>query len=120
MSKSYTLDSLFGTFPGGIIVPRIQRGYVQGRDDNKGLGIRANFVPVLVSAAFGGKELALDFIYGIARDDGAGMRCLHPLDGQQRLTTLFLLANASARPRMMQFTTIRGTYRPRDLFRSGR
>lgn len=92
MSKSYTLDTLFGTFPGGIIVPRIQRSYVQGRDDNKGLEIRANFVPVLVSAAFGGKELALDFIYGIARDDGAGMRCLLPLDGQQRLTTLFLLA----------------------------
>lgn len=92
MSLTYTLDSLFKAFPGGIIVPRIQRGYVQGRDNDKGKEICANFVPALVNAAFGGKELALDFIYGVAKDNGAGMRCLLPLDGQQRLTTLFLLA----------------------------
>ena len=92
MSVAYTLESLFKAFPGGIIVPRIQRGYVQGRDDEKGREIRANFVPALVDAAFGGKKLTLDFIYGVAPNNGAGMRCLLPLDGQQRLTTLFLLA----------------------------
>lgn len=92
MSVAYTLESLFMAFPGGIIVPRIQRGYVQGRDDEKGREIRANFVPALVDAAFGGKKLTLDFIYGVTPSNGAGMRCLLPLDGQQRLTTLFLLA----------------------------
>ena len=91
MSETFTLERLFEAFPGGIRIPRIQRGYVQGRDDEKGKEIRANFVPKLVDAVFNGKDLSLDFIYGVARSDGEGRRCLLPLDGQQRLTTLFLL-----------------------------
>ena len=43
MSETFTLERLFEAFPGGIRVPRIQRGYVQGRDDEKGKEIRANF-----------------------------------------------------------------------------
>ena len=86
MNEAYTLKKLFEDFPGGICVPRIQRGYVQGRDDANGKEIRANFVPALVSAVFDKKPLSLDFVYGVA--DG---RCLMPLDGQQRLTTLALL-----------------------------
>ena len=92
MSEMFTLERLFEAFPGGIRIPRIQRGYVQGRDDEKGKEIRANFVPTLVDAVFEGKDLTLDFIYGVAGSDGEGRRCLLPLDGQQRLTTLFLLA----------------------------
>ena len=84
-----TLEEIFEKYKGGIRIPRIQRGYVQGRDDEKGKEIRANFVPTLVDAVFNGKDLSLDFIYGIAGCDGEG---LMPLDGQQRLTTLFLLA----------------------------
>ena len=87
MNEAYTIKKLFEDFPGGICVPRIQRGYVQGRDDANGKEIRANFVPALVSAVFDKKPLSLDFVYGVA--DG---RCLMPLDGQQRLTTLALLA----------------------------
>ena len=92
MSKAYTLGRLFREFPGGICVPRIQRGYVQGRNDEKGKEIRANFVPALVDAVFEEKILSLDFIYGVARDNGADGRSLLPLDGQQRLSTVFLLA----------------------------
>ena len=92
MSEAYTLERLFREFPGGICVPRIQRGYVQGRDDDKGSEIRANFVPALVGGAFGGDELSLDFVYGVASGDGGARRRLLPLDGQQRLSTLFLLA----------------------------
>ena len=92
MSKAYTLERLFREFPGGICIPRIQRGYVQGRNDEKGKGIRANFVPSLVDAVFEGNDLSLDFIYGVARDDGKSGRSLLPLDGQQRLSTVFLLA----------------------------
>lgn len=92
MSEIFTLERLFEAFPRGIRIPRIQRGYVQGRDDEKGKEIRANFVPNLVDAVFNGKDLSLDFIYGVARSDSEGRRCLLPLDGQQRLTTLFLLA----------------------------
>lgn len=92
MNKAYTLDRLFCEFPGGICVPRIQRGYVQGRNDTKGMEIRANFVPALVNATFNGEGLSLDFVYGIASGDGGAGRRLLPLDGQQRLSTLFLLA----------------------------
>ena len=92
MSKAYTLERLFREFPGGICVPRIQRGYVQGRNDEKGKEIRANFVPALVDAVFEEKVLSLDFIYGVAWDNGADGRSLLPLDGQQRLSTVFLLA----------------------------
>jgi len=92
MSKAYTLERLFCEYTGGICVPRIQRGYVQGRDDEKGKEIRANFVPALVDAVFEGNDLSLDFIYGVARDNGTGRRSLLPLDGQQRLSTVFLLA----------------------------
>ena len=92
MSKAYTLERLFCEYTGGICVPRIQRGYVQGRDDEKGKEIRANFVPALVDAVFEGNDLSLDFIYGVARDNGTDRRSLLPLDGQQRLSTVFLLA----------------------------
>lgn len=92
MSKAYTLERLFCEYTGDICVPRIQRGYVQGRDDEKGKEIRANFVPALVDAVFEGNDLSLDFIYGVARDNGTDRRSLLPLDGQQRLSTVFLLA----------------------------
>ena len=84
-----TLEEIFEKYKGGIRIPRIQRGYVQGRDDEKGTEIRANFVPTLVDAVFNGKDLSLDFIYGIAGTDG-DVRM--PLVGQQRLTTLLLLS----------------------------
>jgi len=87
MREVWTLQKLFERFPGGIKIPRIQRGYVHGRDDAKSEEIRANFLPALVSAVFDGKPLSLDFVYGVATDG-----CLLPLDGQQRITTLFLLA----------------------------
>ena len=87
MSEKYTLEKIFSLYPKGICVPRIQRGYVQGRKDEKGLEIRRNFAPALVKAVFGSEELSLDFIYGVAKE-----QCLLPLDGQQRLSTLFLLA----------------------------
>jgi hypothetical protein len=93
MSEIFTLEKLFGRFPGGIRVPRIQRGYVQGRENSKGEAIRAEFVPELVAAIFGGKSLSLDFLYGVTVEGKhVEERCLMPLDGQQRLTTLAILA----------------------------
>ncbi len=92
MNKKYTLENIFEEFSGGIIIPRIQRGFVQGRDDEKGREIRVNFAPALVKTVFGKEELSLDFIYGVALEDEASGQYLLPLDGQQRLSTLFLLA----------------------------
>jgi hypothetical protein len=90
MNEAYTLEKLFDSFPDGICVPRIQRGYVQGRDDDKGKAIRKEFVPVLVNAVLGNVPLSIDFIYGVT-DEYNKKRRLLPLDGQQRLTTVALL-----------------------------
>ncbi|MCQ2380413.1 MAG: DUF262 domain-containing protein, partial [Victivallaceae bacterium] len=68
-----------------IIIPKIQRSYVQGRLDDNGRKCMKNFASALVHDD--GNDLCLDFIYGI---EGAGNSFM-PLDGQQRLTTLVLL-----------------------------
>jgi hypothetical protein len=69
-----------------IEIPIIQRDYAQGRDSDAVARIRANFLDVLHNAVTTGKPISLDFVYG---DVISGT--LRPLDGQQRLTTLFLL-----------------------------
>lgn len=69
-----------------IEIPIIQRDYAQGRDVPAVKVIRDDFLDSLVSALTGGKPISLDFVYG--EIEGGTLR---PLDGQQRLTTLFLL-----------------------------
>lgn len=69
-----------------IEIPLIQRDYAQGRTGPVVEEIRTNFVEVLLDAVAGGQPEGLDFVYGKV-DRGV----LQPLDGQQRLTTLFLL-----------------------------
>lgn len=71
-----------------IEIPIIQRDYAQGRESK--VDIRANFLKDLL-AIIHDKKLELDFIYGSVKNDNDGMTTLQPLDGQQRLTTLFLL-----------------------------
>lgn len=69
-----------------VEIPLIQRDYAQGRHDDAVELIRRDFLDVLVSAITNGDPVDLDFVYG---EISAGT--LRPLDGQQRLTTLFLL-----------------------------
>ena len=69
-----------------IEIPIIQRDYAQGRDSDVVARIRASFLDVLHDGLTTGVPVSLDFIYG---DVVSGT--LRPLDGQQRLTTLFLL-----------------------------
>jgi len=69
-----------------IEIPLIQRDYAQGRDDKKTTDIRSKFVSKLFSALAEEKDIELDFIYGPIHKN-----VFIPLDGQQRLTTLFLL-----------------------------
>ena len=70
-----------------IRVPKIQRDYAQGRDNDVVNDIRSKFVHDLVTAISpAGSPIELDFVYGSYRKDA-----FEPLDGQQRLTTLFLL-----------------------------
>jgi len=71
---------------GSIEIPLIQRDYAQGRRDARVQEIRDSFLEVLLDAVAGGEPVGLDFVYGKIDGD-----TFHPLDGQQRLTTLFLL-----------------------------
>lgn len=72
----------------GVIIPAIQRDYAQGRDEQK--RIRDGFLDALFAALLKGEEIVLDFVYGSIHkiDD---KQYFIPLDGQQRLTTLFLI-----------------------------
>lgn len=67
-----------------IEIPIIQRDYAQGRSGKEYL--RKGFLSSLKYALGNHKQLKLDFVYG-TNEDGK----LYPLDGQQRLTTLWLL-----------------------------
>lgn len=71
-----------------VDIPIIQRDYAQGRD--RAADVREGFLSTLREALRpDGMPLDLDFVYGSLTNDGA--RRLSVLDGQQRLTTLFLL-----------------------------
>jgi len=69
-----------------VEIPLIQRDYAQGREDPSVEVIRRDFLEVLVGAITDGDPVDLDFVYGEIQDG-----TLRPLDGQQRLTTLFLI-----------------------------
>lgn len=76
-----------------IVIPVIQRDYAQGRtDDEHVIEVRKNFVKNLISYLRDAKESShdLDFIYGTVNKNNKREEFV-PLDGQQRLTTLFLL-----------------------------
>lgn len=72
-----------------VIIPKIQRDYAQGRDDSQGKKALERFSKYLVDALYKDQEESLDFVYGTV--EGSGKK-IKPLDGQQRLTTLLLLA----------------------------
>lgn len=68
-----------------IVIPIIQRDYAQGREGKEFL--RERFLGQLFDALQeDAKPLVLDFVYGSVEED-----TIYPLDGQQRLTTLWLL-----------------------------
>lgn len=69
-----------------ITIPIIQRDYAQGRIDGEINRIRVRFLDSLHQAIIA-NPITLDFVYGDI--DGEGV--MTPLDGQQRLTTLYLL-----------------------------
>ncbi|MBO5921188.1 MAG: DUF262 domain-containing protein [Bacteroidaceae bacterium] len=69
-----------------IAIPLIQRDYAQGRQDADVNRVRSRFLDALYGAIVG-EPITLDFVYGDIDSKGT----MTPLDGQQRLTTLFLL-----------------------------
>ena len=83
--EEYSLKDLFDKPEiNAIEIPIIQRDYAQGRESRT--NIREMFLDSIFKDLRYNKPLKLDFIYGTIN---AGY--FIPLDGQQRLTTLFLL-----------------------------
>lgn len=69
-------------------IPIIQRDYAQGRSDERSQKIRKNFLASLIAAVenYPQKNIELDFVYGKKNKNK-----VYLLDGQQRITTLYLL-----------------------------
>jgi len=71
-----------------IIIPIIQRDYAQGREDNYVISeIRSKFVKSLRDTILYDERITLDCVYGFIDAENSFI----PIDGQQRLTTMFLL-----------------------------
>ena len=70
---------------GGIRIPAIQRDYAQGRAGKEDL--RKSFLNDIKAKLNSKDVMTLDFVYGTVND----RRRMAPLDGQQRLTTIWLL-----------------------------
>jgi len=69
-----------------IEIPMIQRDYAQGRENET--EVRRRFLDAIFDALENEKKLDMDFVYGSITELN---KIFIPLDGQQRLTTLFLI-----------------------------
>lgn len=86
MSTPNTLLELLTEYK--IVIPRVQRDYVQGRMDEHSTIVRKNLLRDIKNAYEGIiAPLDLNFVYGKTTVD----KTFYPVDGQQRLTTLYLL-----------------------------
>ena len=83
-NSKYTFWELLSNYY--IEIPIIQRDYAQGRTSERVSQIRDELLDSIYDALTNKNSLDFDFVYGTV--DGEK---LYPLDGQQRLTTLFLL-----------------------------
>lgn len=78
-----------------VVIPGIQRHYVQGANNPKAESVRKQFIKEIFTAIEKKqKEFNLHFIYGPINTDGEDS--FVPVDGQQRLTTLWLIARYAA------------------------
>lgn len=78
--------------PGNVVIPKVQRDYAYGRKESKVQEIVNGMLDSMIDAVENDKCIILDFIYG-GPDIKEDLKSegLIPLDGQQRLTTLWLL-----------------------------
>jgi len=83
-TTKYTFWELIKKY--SIEIPIIQRDYAQGRIDEKATEIRDKLLKDIYSSLNNESALDFDFVYGSVKNT-----LFIPLDGQQRLTTLFLL-----------------------------
>lgn len=87
--NKYTFWNLLNQFT-KVEIPIIQRDYAQGRPSEA--KIRSKFINHLADALKHRNPVELDFVYGMISENERTLQSLFiPIDGQQRLTTLFLL-----------------------------
>jgi hypothetical protein len=89
INTKYTFWELLSEYR--VIVPIIQRDYAQGRTSDNASAIRADLLESIYTALISKKSLDFDFVYGTVEESDDHEEVLYPLDGQQRLTTFFLL-----------------------------
>lgn len=78
-----------------VVIPGIQRHYVQGANNPKAESVRKQFIKEIFAAIKEKQnEFSLHFIYGPINTDGEDS--FVPVDGQQRLTILWLIARYAA------------------------
>ena len=88
MNPNYTLKELLDKY--SVVIPQLQRDYAQGRADAKEL--RERFLSQILCVLREKRRLNLDFVYGYDKALSPNHHPIfYPLDGQQRLTTLWLL-----------------------------
>jgi len=111
-----------------LVVPIIQRDYAQGRTNDDTNEVRSEFLDAIYTYLDENRpNRDLDFIYGTLQTDKDDEH-IHfiPLDGQQRLTTLFLLhwflyqtskneeAKKTFKPKLMSCNKSLFTYKTRQ------
>ena len=72
-----------------ILIPKLQRDYAQGRQEMASLRKRFLSSIFAVIDSDTDETLTLDFVFG--QKEESVRTTFYPVDGQQRLTTLFLL-----------------------------
>nr|WP_091020689.1 DUF262 domain-containing protein [Paenibacillus amylolyticus] len=73
-----------------ICIPAIQRDYVQGLDEVSIKYKRIRMIQDVKESLQTRKKLSLNIVYGLHEDEGDNF-IFYPIDGQQRLTFLYLL-----------------------------
>lgn len=91
-SKKVDYDKTTQVTVSGIVIPQIQRPYAQGRTDSICTYVRNTFLDEIFDNLQKDDDeiFDLNFIYGIIKASNDNYK-MELLDGQQRLTTLFLL-----------------------------
>lgn len=81
-----------------VIIPMVQRDYAQGRTSADVNRVRNRFLTAIKNNLINHKVMKMDFVYGETENIWSKTEAnklekiiVTPLDGQQRLTTLFLL-----------------------------
>ena len=96
--------------PDKIVIPIIQRDYVQGKPGERATAVRERFLSSILNA-LQGEKLDLNFIYGSTSTSNETVE-IELIDGQQRFTTLFLVHwflaratnNTDAMPTLKKFS----------------